>query len=58
MAASTFAPIKVHGKTAPTYPLERAKSAETSTGRSKVRRSDAAEAAQRTPKSQGGGVVG
>ena len=57
MDASTFAPIKVPGRTAPTRPLDRAISVATATGRSKVPSLDAAEAAQRTgpPGPEGGG---
>ena len=55
-AASTFAPTKAAGRTAPTRPPVHANSVATATGRSRVPSSDAAAAAQRTPKSRGGGV--
>ena len=59
MDASTFAPIKVPGNTAPTRPLDRANSTETTTGCSKVPSWDAAKAARRPPlRSQAGGGGG
>ena len=55
MAATSFTPTRAPGRTAPTRPHDHARFVATAPGRSRVPSSEAAEASQRTPVSQGGG---